>query len=63
MGKLSCISQQQVDSLLLACNSCSKVLSTVGKLCCHTQAQCAVVNRDFFGTFGSAMKGNKGKLI
>jgi len=43
---VSCLSQQQVASLLLAC-SCSWVLSGVGKLCGLTQAQCAVVSRAF----------------
>jgi hypothetical protein len=52
-----------VESLLLACNGCSKVLSNVGKLCGVTQAQCAVVNWGFYGIFGLAMKKNKGKLI
>ena len=42
---VSCLSQQQVESLLLAFSCCSKVLSAVGKLCGLTQAQCAVVNR------------------
>jgi len=44
---VSCLSPQQVESLLLACSCCSKVLSSVGKLCGLTQVQCAVVNRAF----------------
>jgi hypothetical protein len=42
---VSCLSQQQMQSLLLASNGCSKVLSAVWKLCGLTQAQCAVVSR------------------
>jgi len=44
---VSCLNQQQVESFLLAYNGCSKVLSTVGKLCGFMQAHCAVVNRAF----------------
>ena len=41
-----CLIQQEVESMLLACNGFSKVFSTVVN-CGFTQAQCAVVNRDF----------------
>jgi len=42
---VSCLTQQQVESFLLAYNECSKVLSTVGELCVLMQAPCAVVNK------------------
>ena len=41
---VSCPSQQQVESLLLAYNGCIKVLSAVGKQCGLTEAQRSVVN-------------------
>jgi len=54
VGKLSYHSQQQVWSLLLACDGWSKVLSLVWKLCGLTEAQCGVVHGVYsFGLLGS----------
>ena len=44
---VSFLTQQQVESLLSACNGYIKVLSTVRKLCGLTQAQCSMGNRAF----------------
>ena len=49
VSKLSCLTQQQLESLQRACNACTNVFSVVGKICGLMQAQCAVVNRSFIG--------------
>jgi hypothetical protein len=44
---VSCLNQQEVGSLLLACNGFNNVLRTVGNLFDLMQAQCVGVNRAF----------------